>query len=258
MLLRAIALSLTLAASTLADTIRVGAAISLKDAFDAIAKKYEAETGEHVEFSFGSSGQVMAQIKSGAGIDVFVSAATQQVEQLTKEKLVDASTSRVVAGNQLVLIVPADAKTPPKDFAELAASSVEKIAAGEPKTVPAGQYAKQVFQSLKIESAVANKIVYGTNVRQVLAYVERGEVQAGLVYATDARQSGEKVKIVATAAAGTHEPIVYPGVVIANTTHAPAALKFLDYLATPAAKAELTAKGFSVDDLAPAKQPAVQ
>lgn len=256
MLIRAIMLSLCLAATTWAETIRVGAAISLKDAAMAIATKYEAETGERVEFVFGSSGQIMAQIKSGADIDVFVSAAKQQVDELARINLVDVSTCRVVAGNRLVLVVPADAASPPRDFAALASPAVERIAAGEPKTVPAGSYAKQVFASLKIQDAVANKLVYGTNVRQVLAYVERGEVQAGLVYASDAQQAGGKVKVVASADTSTHEPIVYPGVVTSRTSHRPEALKFLAYLATPVAQAELVAKGFSISDFSPATRPA--
>ena len=129
-----------------------------------------------------------------------------------------------------------------------------KIAVGEPKTVPAGQYADQTFKALKLDDAVKGKIVFGTNVRQVLAYVERGEVQAGLVYRTDAKESGEKVAIVATADAATHEPIIYPAAVLSKTEHGDAAGHFLDFLMSEKAVAVLRAKGFSIPtDSAPAK-----
>lgn len=252
-IIRALLLSLVITLSASAETIRVGAAISLKDAFGEIAKQYETATGDHVEFVFGSSGQIMAQIKSGADMDGFVSAANKQVDDLAKEKLVDLATRRVVVSNALVLVVPADAKDAPTSFEGL--TSTVKVAIGEPKTVPAGQYAQQVFTSLKLTDALANKLVYGTNVRQVLTYVERGEVSAGVVYASDAKESGEKVRVVATADEKSHEPIVYPGVVVSTSKKQDATKKFLDYLGEAQAKAVFQAKGFSVSEAAP-PQPA--
>src|SRR5205814_2358830 len=104
---------------------------------------------------------------------------------------------------------------------------VKQIAIGEPKTVPAGQYAMQTLKSLGLSDQLKGKLILGANVRQVLAYVERGEVSAGIVYLTDAKQSGDKVKVVATAEESTHEPIVYPGVVLKTSTKTDAAKKFL-------------------------------
>src|SRR5262249_28388776 len=89
------------------------------------------------------------------------------------------------------------------------------------------------------------KIVYGANVRQVLSYVERGEVTAGIVYATDARESGEKVRVVATAPAGSHEPIVYPAIAVKASKKTDAAKHFLDCLGSENAKKILLEKGFS-------------
>lgn len=245
LIVRSFLLSLLFAITTLAGTIRVGAAISLKEALTETAQKYESATGEKVELSFGSSGQVAAQVKAGAEMDVFISAANKQVEELSKEKLVDPASRRVIAANTLVMIVPADAKDAPKRFEDLGGADVVKIAVGAPRTVPAGQYAEQVFRALKLTDAVAPKLVYGTNVRQVLTYVERGEVSAGVVYGTDAKESGDKVRVVATADEKTHEPIVYPAVIVTGSKHVDDARRFLTYLAGDDARDILRAKGFT-------------
>src|SRR5262245_42193809 len=107
---------LALGAVARAETIKVGVAISLKEAMGEIAKAYEADTGDKIEFTFGASGQLATQIKSGADIDAFISAANKQVDELEKDKLLDVKTRRIVTGNTLVLVVPADAKDPPKSF----------------------------------------------------------------------------------------------------------------------------------------------
>ena len=143
-----------------------------------------------------------------------------------------------------MLVVPAHASKSPTGFAALADPATGKIAVGEPKTVPAGKYAAQVLKAMSLDTAVADRLVYGANVRQVLTYVEKGEVAAGVVYLTDARESGDKVKVVATAEASTHEPIVYPAVVISSSRHTDAAKKFLDHLTTEKAQAVLAARGF--------------
>jgi molybdate transport system substrate-binding protein len=234
------------AAGVRAETLRVGAAISLKDALGEIAQRYEAASGDKIELSYGSSGQIAAQIRGGAELDLVISAAAKQIDELEKEKLVDANSRKVVAGNTLVLIVPADAKAAPRSFAALGEASVTRIAVAEPKTVPAGAYADQVFKALKISDAVFDKLVYGTNVRQVLSYVERGEVSAGVVYATDARQSGDKVKVVATADETAHEPIVYPAAIVSVSRKREAAARFLAYLGDAAAREVLRNKGFAL------------
>jgi molybdate transport system substrate-binding protein len=242
----ALVLSILLAVvqASRAETITVAAAVSLKEAVTEISQAYQAESGDKVEFTFGSSGQLMAQIKSGAPIDVFISAANKQMDDLMKDGLIDNSTRRIIAGNELVLIVPSNADNSVNDFKSLAKDSVKKIAIGEPKTVPAGQYADQVIA--KLELNIKDKLVFGTNVRQVLDYVERGEVSAGIVYATDAKQSGDKVKVVAVAEPSTHEQIVYPSVVVKASAKQTAAKKFLDYLGTEKAIAVLKSKGFTI------------
>jgi molybdate transport system substrate-binding protein len=237
-----IAAVLLVAVAAHAETITVSAAISTKETLQAIAADYEKATGVHVRFNFQGSGELEAQIEQGAPVDAFISADDAEMEKLTAAGDSDPATRRVVARNRLVLVVPADTASP-TSFDGLK-SVAGKIAIGNPKTVPAGRYAEQVFKAMKLDSAVAGRLVYGQNVRQVLTYVERGEVAAGVVYQTDADQAVDKVKVVATADAATHDPIEYPAVVVKGAAHAAAAGRFLDYLKSDAAKAIWKAKGF--------------
>jgi molybdate transport system substrate-binding protein len=239
-------LMLSLAETVSGEAIRVGVAVSMKEAMTEIASAYEKQTGTQVKLTFGSSGQISAQIKGGAAIDAFISAADKQVDQLAAEGLVDSDTRRIVAGNTLVVIVPRDSKAAMDSFESLARAPVKRLAVGEPKTVPAGQYAMQALDKLKLTSALSDKLVYGSNARQVLGYVARGEVTAGIVYATDAKQMGEKVKVVATAPADVHDPIVYPAVVVKRSgSAAAAAQKFLEYLTGEDARRIFEAHGFT-------------
>jgi molybdate transport system substrate-binding protein len=242
----ALILALVLPLAARAESLTVAAAISLKDALTQIAAQYKSDTGDTVDFAFGSSGQLLAQIKAGAPIDAFIPAAPAQLDDLEKADLADRRTRRTIAANTLVLIAPADAKAPPKSFADLANPRIEKIAIGQPKTVPAGEYARQTLASLKLDKSLDDRLIYAANVRQVLDYVARNEVDAGLVYATDARQAGDKVKIVATAEESTHEEILYPAAVLKSSRKQSAARKFLDYLASEKARSLLKSHGFSL------------
>ena len=235
------------------ELISVAAAASLRDGMEEIARNYEAQTKEHVELTFGSSGQLMAQIKAGAPVDAFVSAAEAQVKELAKAGLVDQQSRKVIAGNELVVIVPAKSPEDITSFEDLA--KAKKVAIGEPGSVPAGTYAQQVLRKLSLSEKMKNHIVYGTNVRQVLDYVRRGEVSAGIVYATDAKEAGEEVTVVAKAEPSWHEPIVYPSVIVTRSDKRDAAKRFLEYLAGDQAQRVLKAKGFA-PALAPTSAPA--
>ena len=242
-------------------SITVSAAISLKEALTDIAGTWQKDSGVTVQLNFGASGTLMSQIEAGAPVDLFISAGPEQVDQLIQKSLADPVTRRVVAGNSLVLIVPADAKQPPAQFADLTDSRFVHIAIGQPEAVPAGMYAMQVFKALSIDAGVKDRLVYGANVRQVLDYVQNGEAEAGVVYKTDALSAGDKVRVVATADPAWHEPIVYPGIVVKDSASAAMALKFLDQLQTPEAVAVLRSHGFLagadiVAAAAPATMPA--
>jgi molybdate transport system substrate-binding protein len=240
-----------------AETINVAAAISLKNALEKAAVEYRAQTGNTVEFTFGSSGQLASQIKGGAPVDLFISAANKQVDDLMSDGSVVSTTRRVVAGNTLVAVVPADAKSTLATLQAMAGADVSRIAIGEPRSVPAGQYAEQALRHADIHDAVKQKLVLGTNVRQVLDYVERGEVSVGLVYATDAKVSGNRVRVAFTVPPDAHEPIVYPAAVVAVSKKRPAAERFLRFLLSESGQQLLKDHGFtSPSDIpAPATRP---
>ena len=245
-----VAACLLLVPMTRAETISVASAVSLKEAISQVAKAFEAQTGDRVRFTFGSSGQLMAQIKNGAPIDAFISAANKQVDDLERLGLIEAETRRTIAGNALVLIVPADATLRISEFKDLADAGIKKLAIGQPGTVPAGQYARQVLDKLGLEQKLGGRMVYGSNVRQVLDYVRRGEVTAGIVYATDAKEAGDKVKVVATADPASHDPVEYPAAVVKSGKKREAAARFLDFLHTEKSRKILEARGFTTPDAA--------
>lgn len=158
-------------------------------------------------------------------MDLFFSAAEDKFQTLVKDGLIEKGTQ--LLGNDLVLVVPNNSNKGIKTFQDL--TKADKLALGTPESVPAGQYGRETLKRLNVWNGVEGKIVYGKDVRQVLTYVETNNVDAGIVYKTDALTS-QKVKIAATAKANTHDPIVYPVGVIKNSAHPKEAQTFYDYL----------------------------
>jgi molybdate transport system substrate-binding protein len=223
----------------------VAAAASLTDAMGELLPLYRAKTGYvTVTATYGSSGSLQKQIEQGAPVDVFFSASPKQVKALDDQGLLVAGSAKTILLNSLVLVVPKDSSGI-ASFADASGSKVTQIALGEPASVPAGQYAMQVFASLGIADAVKAKAVYAKDVRQVLAYVESGEVQAGAVYATDAATS-KLVTIAATAPAGSMDPVTYPAAVVKASPHEEEAAKFLAWLSGPEAGAVFAKYGFTL------------
>ena len=227
-----------------ADNLTVSAAISLKPALEEIAKAYGKETKNKLAFNFGASGTLERQIESGAPVDVFISAASKQVEELESKGLILPGTKRVLLENSLVLVVPTG-KSGISRFEDLTKASIKKIAVGDPKTVPAGQYAAEVFEKLNLTKAISAKLVTAENVRQVLTYVETGNVDAGVVYLTDALGS-RAVSLAARAEPSWHSPIVYPIAVLKATKHEVAAKAFENYLSIREATQIFQKRGFIV------------
>ena len=223
--------------------LTVSAAASLKDALTAIDQDFQRSHPDiEITPNFGASGTLQLQIEQGAPVDVFVSAAPQQMDALAAKNLLLADTRANLLENELVLIAPRDSKTV-ASFADLKRADVRVIAVGDPRSVPAGTYAQQVLTALGIYDAVKSKMTLATDVRQVLADVETGSAEAGLVYSTDAAFSS-KVRVVMDAPAGTHQPIVYPAAVLRTSTTPDAAREFVKYLASPAALALFAKYGF--------------
>lgn len=223
--------------------LTVSAGASLKDVMDELKKEYlKGNTNVTINYNFGSSGSLQKQIEQGAEVDVFISAATKQMDALKDKKLILDDTKKNLLGNKLVLIVPKDSQSV-KDFKDLSDSKISKIALGEPKSVPAGQYAEEVFTKLDVLGSLKSKIVYGKDVKEVLTWVETENADAGMVYETDAKAS-KKVKVVSIATEDSHKPIVYPAAVIKESKNVDEAKEFLNYLYSEKAKPIFEKYGF--------------
>ena len=211
--------------------ITVSAAASLRDVMNDIEKAFLAENpGVKLTFNYGSSGSLQKQIEQGAPVDVFVSASPKQMDELVAKKLIDTTSVRTIARNEIVLIVPSSSALK-GDFKILATDKVIKAAIGETKSVPVGQYTLEVFSYLGITNEVMPKGVFAKDVREVLTWVETGNVDAGIVYKTDALVSKDKVRVIATAPAGSHKPVTYPAGVVTASGKKAAAEKFVLFLA---------------------------
>jgi molybdate transport system substrate-binding protein len=223
--------------------LTISAAVSLKDAFNEIAVLNEKRNGTKVHFNYGASGTLQKQIESGAPADIFASAGAKQLEDLMAKGFITADTRRDFARNSLVLIVPARSAGI-SSFSDLANPAVKKVAVGNPKTVPAGQYTEQTFKRLKLLPEHQAKLILAEDVRQVLDYVVRDEVDAGVVYSSDALSARDNVKVVARAADDLHDPILYPIAVVKDSKQQEAARKFIELVLSPEGQAILVKHGF--------------
>ena len=224
--------------------LNISAAVSLKDALAEIQTKYQAKAPNvHLVYNLGASGSLQKQIEQGAPADIFISAAPKQMNELETKNLVNKASRKDLVENKLVLIVPKDSKLAIDKYEDLTKDSVTKIGVGEPDVVPAGQYAKQVLQKLGLWEKVKDKVVFAKDVRTVLTYVETGNVEAGVVYKTDA-VSSDKIKVAAIAPEESHEPIVYPVAILSGTKNQKAAEDFLAYMVSPEGKAIFEKYGF--------------
>ncbi|CAA9556407.1 Molybdenum ABC transporter, substrate-binding protein ModA [uncultured Synechococcales cyanobacterium] len=223
-------------------TLTVSAAASLKDVMQDIQSTYSQEQPQtNITYNFASSGSLQQQIEQGAPVDVFVSAARKQMNALEQKNLLLAGTRKDLLGNEVVLITSGNAKI--LGFADLKRDQVKQVAIAEPKSVPAGQYGQEVLTTLNLFDTLRPKLVFAKDVRQVLSYVETGNVDAGIVYATDAKTS-QKVKIVATAPKNSHSPIAYPVAILQDSKQPDAAKKFVDFLSSDQAQATFKQAGF--------------
>lgn len=226
-------------------SLTVSAAASVQDAMKAVQVAYQAEAPDvTVTYNFGSSGSLAQQVAQGAPVDVFLSASKRWMDDLEGQDLIVNGSRGNLLQNAMVLVIPQDAAAP-ADFSDLAASATGKVAMGEPESSPAGRYAKEVLDTFNLFEPLQSKLVFGKTVRQVLSYVETGNVDAGLVYATDA-QTTDRVQVVATAPTDSHAPIVYPVAVVKDSANAEAAQAFVDFLSSDAAATIFEQSGFGM------------
>ena len=227
-------------------TINVAAAASLTDVLKEINNLYtQGKPNISITPNFASSGTLQVQIENGAPVDVFISAAAAQMDNLQKKDMLLNDTRQNLLNNKLVLVVPIDSTLGITSFNDLISAKVERVAVGDPKSVPAGTYARQAFDQLGITAQIQPKEVLGSDVRQILTYVGTGNVDAGIVFSTDVLTSN-KVKVVASAPAEINARIVYPAAVIKASKIPDAAKDYLDFLFSAQAKTVFEKYGFTV------------
>jgi molybdate transport system substrate-binding protein len=225
--------------------IIVSAAISLKNAFEEIGKVFmEKHPGAKVGFNFGGSGDLARQIEAGAPVDVFASAAQKDIDDIDRKGLVAPNSRKNFAGNALVLVKPASSNIPINSMEDLRKKEVGKVSIGNPQTVPAGRYAEEALKHFNLWESLKEKLIFAENVRQVLDYVARGEVDAGLVYSTDAMARSKEVKVVMRLPEDSHQPVVYPIGVIKGTKEESLSRAFVDLVVSTEGQRILNKHGF--------------
>ncbi|PZE19758.1 molybdate ABC transporter substrate-binding protein [Paenibacillus xerothermodurans] len=224
--------------------LTVSAAASLAGALKEIQPLYEAKQPVKINLNLGASGSLQRQIEQGAPVDVFLSAGSDHMAALISQGLVNEGRQRNLVTNQLVLIAPSDSAEHITAMADLQQDRIQRIAVGEPSTVPAGRYAREALGALGLWEPLQASIVLTKDVRQVLTYVESGNADAGFVYRTDALNSA-KVKVVQEVDAALHSPIRYPVGIVSSTSHRDEAQAFYEYLQSKEAVNVLTRYGFT-------------
>lgn len=234
----------TATAETKPVALTISAAASLKDAMEEIKAAYQKEKPNvTITYNYGASGSLQQQIEQGAEVDVFLSAATKQMDALKDKGLLLDDTRKDFLENKIVLVVP-KASTAVTDFKDLTSDKIKQVALGEPKSVPVGQYAEEMLKKLNLLDSIKSKVVYGKDVKEVLTWVETGSADAGIVYETDAKVS-DKVKVVAKAPDGYTSPVYYPAAVIKASKNQDAAKDFVNYIYSSKAKPVFEKYGFA-------------
>ncbi len=225
-------------------TITIAAAASLKNCIDdeLIPMFNDKYPNIKVQGTYDSSGKLQSQIEEGAEIDVFISAAKKQMNELNEKGLIEENSIVELLDNKVVLIVPKGSTKEIKSFNDILKS--DKIAIGDPASVPAGQYAKELFENLKIWDEVSKKSSLGTNVTEVLNWVSEGSADSGVVYSTDAT-SNDKVEVVLEAPEGSVSKVIYPIGIIKASKNKVESKNFTDFLQSDEAIKVFEAYGFS-------------
>ena len=223
--------------------LMISAAISLTDALEEIQALYEDENNVELSFNLGGSGSLAQQIQQGAPVDVFISANQEWMDTLEGADLIIGATREDITGNKLALIT---GKVSPIDYEsidKISAEDIDQISIGNPESVPAGMYSEQLLNKLDMWDSLKDKLVLAKDVRQVLTYVETGNVDIGFIYESDALTS-DGIKVLATAEDGSHDPIIYPATVLKDTKHKKEASDFVTFMASDKAQEILVKHGF--------------
>ncbi|MGN0143568.1 MAG: molybdate ABC transporter substrate-binding protein [Clostridium sp.] len=223
--------------------LTISAAASLKEAMGDIEPLFtEKYPDVKLTFNFGASGSLQQQIEQGAPADVFISAGQKQMNALKDESLMVDDTCRDLVKNRLVLVGPSNTEI--TSLNDLTTDKVNKIAVGEPSSVPAGKYADEVLKNSNIYDSISSKLVFAKDVKEVLAWSTSGNADAGFVYLSDA-MSNNSAKIIETISEDLHTPITYPVGVVKSTSHLEESKNFVDFLYSGQSKEIFEKYGYS-------------
>ncbi|AHG63255.1 molybdate ABC transporter substrate-binding protein [Advenella mimigardefordensis] len=226
-----------------AGTLTVSAAASLTNVFNDVAAAYKkAHPDTTIQYNFAASGALLQQIRQGAPVDVFASADQKTMNDAAKAGLLDEATRKNFVRNEVVLITPSSSNGEVKDLQSLKSPAVSKIAVGSVASVPVGRYTEEGLEKSGQWEKLTPKFIFAENVRQVLDYVSRGEVQAGFVYATDAAVRSDKVRVVQSLPIDT--VVSYPVAVIKTSPNAAEARSFVEFLDSDQAQEIFSKAGF--------------
>jgi molybdate transport system substrate-binding protein len=246
-------LAATLAANALACTresrgpVLVFAAASVADLVETLAGEFTAEGGAEIRVSSGASVLLQRQIESGAPADLFISAAVEPADALIAAGLARREDRFDLLGNRLAVVIRRQGPGIDLELPELRPPLVETLALGDPRLVPAGQYGREALRWLGLWEVWEGRLTPAPNVRAVLAYVETGVAEAGIVYLTDARIS-QRLRTAGVFPVESHTPIVYPAVILAASPRRRASEAFLAFLRSSRGRARFEAAGFRLLD----------
>ncbi|GIP60097.1 molybdate ABC transporter substrate-binding protein [Paenibacillus woosongensis] len=225
--------------------LTISAAASLTDAMKEIQASYEAQhPAVKLTFNFGGSGALQKQIEQGAPVDLFLSAAANNMNLLLDQNIIDAKQHMNLLTNKLVVVIPDDQSDEIQGLEDLKDTRIKMIAVGIPESVPAGSYAREALMSAGLWDILQPKMVQAKDVRQVLQYVETGNADAGFVYESDALTSA-KVKIALPVDPAIYTPVEYPIGVIKSTKHGKEAAELYNYLQSKEALDVFVKYGFT-------------
>lgn len=215
--------------------VQVLAGAGLKDALNELKEIYGKKTGIKVQYSFAAAGILRKQIEEGVPADLFFTPGKKEMDELQRKGLIVPETRTDLLGNEIVLVTAKEKKNAIRSFADLA-DKAQSISIGLPETVPAGKYARETLISLGLWDRIEKRILFAKDVRTVLAYVDSGNVDAGLVYRSDtaAMKSGT---LSAVAPKGSHSPIHFSMAMVKSSTQQQETKNFMEFLKSPEASA---------------------
>lgn len=226
-------------------TLTVSSGAGLRNVMEAVQQTYNQITPDvTINYNFAASGVLRQQIEQGANVDIALLASQTDMDALQSKNLLLAGTRRNLLKSEVALIVPKNS-TGISNFQDLTSQNIKRIAIGEPRSVPLGQYAEEVFKYFGIRDRIQSKLVYARSALEIMSYVESGNVDAGIVHDTNAKQS-DRVRMVAIAPAASHTPVIYPIAILKNSRNPSAARAFIQFLSSDRATTIFQQYGYGI------------